>query len=358
MTTMVATTLSQAYLEASFSLRDYLYCLHEDLVNARDHPWEILQRLKGDLFDVSGNWSVLLRDYADVLKSMPKELKNRPLIKRMIVEIESIDKAIRRTIEENLELARSTDWSGDVVLKSLRDKVHQVALQVTVLENHTIIQKFVKGEMVLGTKKSIQWGRKLWHAFLGTFFLYLVVYSGFPKTVVWSIAGIFSVWAFGLETSRHLNPRINEWVWKFFRPIMREREKYKINSGVFYIAAMLFVYFVFPEKVAVLSMLFIALGDPIGGIVGVKWGTKKISEHVSLQGFMACFLTCFTVSFIWTGFVFDSTLSGVSLFAFSFLAGLTGAIAEGSFSKIDDNLVMPVLSAPVLWGLMALFGIL
>ena len=184
------------------------------------------------------------------------------------------------------------------------------------------------------------------------------MYSGWPKSVVWGITGPFILCAFGLETVRHMSPRVNDWVCRAFKPVMREHEKTKINSAIFYIISLLTVYFVFPTEVTVVSLLFLALGDPIASIIGLKYGKTKIYNHVSLQGSLACFAMSFMIAFIYAGFVFTHSLSGFSLVLFSAFAGITGAVAESSFPKLDDNLVIPIVSAPILLVLMFVFGIL
>lgn len=356
---------SLVYLEASQSLREYLESLQIDLNQLKSSSLQVMQKLKEDLFDSSRNWSALLRDYRESLENLPREIRKRPMIVKMMEEADKVENFFRGFIDHHLEGVKTKDkkikvdtTKGKDLVQNLLDQIHSISIDIQALEEHSIIQKFVRGEKVLGTKKAIQWGRKIGHMMLGLFFLYWVVYSGVDSTIVWGFTTVFLIWAFSLETIRHINPKVNEWVCKFFGPVMREHEKTRINSAVFYIASILIIYLVFPLEVAVLSMLFIAVGDPIAGIIGVKFGRHHFTRHASYEGFIACLTVCALCTFYFSTFVFGFVDSYFMIGIFSFLAGVTGALAEISFPKLDDNLVMPVLSAPVLYVLMQLFGYL
>ncbi|MBI2981233.1 MAG: hypothetical protein HYY44_02855 [Deltaproteobacteria bacterium] len=270
---------------------------------------------------------------------MPKAFRYHPLVKKTIEEIESF-----RDLQE---------WRD-----SFQIKVRHLSSLLVELETSPLVQKILRGEPLLANKKVIQWRRKLTHATMGLSFLYLFVFSGWPKAVVWGITAPFIFWAFGLETLRHLNPSVNRWVIRFFGSIMREGENEKINAAIFYIFSIGVVYFIFPIEVAALTLLFIAVGDPVAGIVGTLWGGHRISSHVSWEGAISCFLVCAALAALAAGRLFPDPIGGWSLVAFSVLSGIVGAAAEASFKRLDDNLVMPLLSAPALWLLMKLFSVL
>jgi diacylglycerol kinase (CTP) len=299
------------------------------------------------------NWPEAVSNYKQSVKNMPRELRQRDLIKGLFEDIESFEKDARRF------LAGLRDASlTDIYRRALQSRTYQLAQKIAALEENTLVQKFLRGEVVLSSKKSIQWGRKLNHVVPPILFLYLFAYSGFSNVVIWSITGPLLIGLFSVEIARHLNPRVNDWFCKSFKSIMREREKTGINSSVFYVIGMGIVYFVFPIEVAVLTMFFIAIGDPIAGIVGICWGRRKLSAHVSLEGTLACFVTCSLAAAVSATYLFDKTLPLLSLILFSMLSGLVGAVSEASLKKLDDNFVMPVLSAPILWILMKFFAII
>src|SRR3989338_6105407 len=320
--------LSTKYQEASLIFRDLLGQFQKNLHDFPKH----LQK-----------WPETFERYKASIREMPKVLRKRPFVKNMMAEIERIEKEIHQ--------------SG-FSFECLQTRAHQMGILVAELEEHPTVQKFLRGEPVLSSKKLLHWSRKITHAVLGVGFLYLVVYSGLPKTLVWGITGGFMLWSVSLETARHMSPRVNRWVMRSFGPIMREREKTKINSAIFYMFSIGVVYFTTPVEVAVLTLLFLAIGDPFAGIIGVVYGRSKISLHATLEGSLACFGACFGLALLGAGLLFDHNLTGFSLLAFSLISGLIGALAEISFKKLDDNLIMPLLSAPSLWILMKLFSVL
>ena len=340
------------FRQASLSLRQHLDRLREDLSALHSSSIDLFCGLKQKLLNSWKNRERVIREYKLSLQAMPKELRRRSLVSRLSRDLEDFEADMKRYLFEIRES------SFQDFRRSFHRRIDEMADRVAGLEGHPLVQKFLRGETVLASRKNIQWWRKLTHAFNGIFFIYLFVYSGLPKTITWSFAGGFIAWAFSLEMARHISPGVNQWVCRWFKPIMREREKTNINSAIFYLFSMTFVYLVFPVEVSMLTMLFIAIGDPVAGIVGVTWGKTKITSHVSVEGSLACFAVCAFLAALCAGFLFTKTLSFLPLVFFSLLSGVVGALAEASFKKLDDNLVMPLLSAPALWGLMRLFSLL
>lgn len=359
-------TIPIVFQQASLSLQEHLDLLREDIFALHHSSTELFHDLKQNLLNSWRNRELVIRAYKLSLQAMPKELRRRGFVDKLFSDLEAFEADFRHYLSEIREssfqdFCRSFNRhasEADGYLKNVQARIHKMTDRVAELEEHPLVQKFLRGETVLASRKNIQWGRKLAHAFLGIFFLYLVVYSGWPKTIIWSLTGGFIVWAFSLETVRHLSPRVNQWVCRHFRPIMREREKTKINSAIFYIISMGIVYLTCPIEVSMLTLLFVGIGDPVAGIVGVTWGKTKITSHVSMEGFFACATTCALLAALCAGLLFQNTLSFLPLISFSLLSGMVGAIAEASFKKLDDNLIMPLLSAPVLWVLMKLFFLL
>jgi dolichol kinase len=348
-----AQTIPADFLAASLSMRDLLEGLHEDIAALSMSSAEAYQGLKDSLLQSWEKLPVVINEYKQSVQNMPRELRQRVLVKGIFKDVESFEKDVRQFFAE------LGDFSfADAYRNALQSRTDQLAQQIAALEENALVQKFLRGEVVLSSKKSIQWGRKFVHTALGISFLYLFVYSGLSTIATWSIAGPLVFGALVIEVTRHRYPRVNQWACKFFKPMMREREKTRITAATFYIMAMAIVYFVFPIEVAILTMLFIAIGDTVAGIVGVYWGRRKLSEHATLEGSLACFATCALAAAVCATFLFDKTLSFLPLILFSTLSGLVGAIAEASLQKLDDNLVMPLLSAPVLWVLMKFFALI
>lgn len=299
-----------------------------------------LQRLGQD-------WQLRYGEFKTAVADLPKELRQRDFVKSLLRELSHFEAKVQHLRAQ----------AGEIDFPAWREAAARLSQSLAELERHPVMQKFLRGETVLASRRNIQWTRKCGHAGLGLFFLYLIKYSQLPHALVIGVVTGFMVWGFSLETLRHMSPRVNHWVCAFFKPMMREREKTGINSGIFYMTSMLLVYWCFPLDVGMLTMLFIALGDPIAGIIGVYLGRHRLSDHVSLEGTLACFAACAMLAFVCALWLFDTLhLTPLPAVVFSLIAGAIGALAESSFKKLDDNLVMPLISAPLLWLLMQLFG--
>lgn len=318
----------------------------ERLAHASDYSQILKEKLQ--------SWeesSHVFKEFKSCCAQMPKELRKRQFILQTLHEIENCEKRLKNFFHESKTFSLNEWQETSIYIKNAHDKLIQ-------LQNEPLVQKFLRGETILSSKNNIQWARKIGHACFGVSFLYLFVYSGLPKAFIWTLTSLYILWAFSLEIARHRNPKVNEWVCRYFKPVMRESEKNRINSAIFYTISLLVVYFLFPLPVTILTLLFLAIGDPVAGVIGVYFGKVKIASHASLEGTLAGFVVCTLLSFLYAGFLFDVTLSGYSLIYFSLISGAIGATAELTFPKLDDNLVIPLISAPLLWILMHLFHLL
>lgn len=318
-------------------------------------------------------WPARRDEFSAAIENLPRELRKHDFVKNAMHEMDRFERNAKAFMAEaahalnealphpHIDACRESFAAFTVAwhARSAALQEHAAALSAKMdeLTSHPLTQKFLRGETILSDRAHIQWARKIGHMVNGLSFLWFFEFSGIERAYVWQLTAAFALWACGLEALRHVNPRVNEWVCKAFRPVMREREKNKVNSAIFFMLAMIFVYLVFPRDVAVLAMLFIAVGDPVAGVIGVYFGKRKLSEHSSLEGTLACFAACAALAFVSAAFLFDDfRMAPLTALIFAIPAGLVGAFAEGSFKNLDDNLVMPLLSAPGLWLLLRFFA--
>jgi diacylglycerol kinase (CTP) len=137
-------------------------------------------------------------------------------------------------------------------------------------------------------------------------------------------------------------PKINLFVTRIFKPIMRKNELDKPAGTTYLLTGVIFIGLLFDKQVVGLSLLFLAFADPIASYIGIRFGKDKIFGHKSVQGFMAAFFVCFIVTYT---FLYLHNIQEYILIV-SLLSGLIGALAELiPIAKIDDNFTMPVLSS-------------
>ncbi len=135
---------------------------------------------------------------------------------------------------------------------------------------------------------------------------------------------------------------------------MREHERHGFAGTTYLLLGVLIIIAFFPKPVCILSLLFLAVADPLASLVGILYGKDKICGPKSLQGSSAAFSACTVIAGI---YFFTHHLMIDRLVIVSLLAGVIGAISELiPIFNIDDNLTFPIVSSGFLHALFWLFG--
>ncbi len=183
--------------------------------------------------------------------------------------------------------------------------------------------------------------RKLWH--MGTGLIGLTAYfkSGIdPKSMSLFLVSL-GVAAILLELVRLRVKALNRIVLIAMKPFMRESEKTSMSGFPFYALGVGLSLFLFPEKIAILSILFLIFADPFCSYVGILYGKDKILGNKSLQGFAAGVACCYTLTLVY-GLIYNGP--SLNLLIFALVAGFIGSISELLSIIIDDNLTIPLAS--------------
>lgn len=183
--------------------------------------------------------------------------------------------------------------------------------------------------------------RKLWHMATGLIGLTVYYKSGLTTDFMATILLIFSGCSFLVEYLRLRNEKMNQLLMVVMKPIMRESEKNSVSGMPFYALGVSLSLFFFPERIAVLSVLFLIFADPIASFCGILYGRDKILPNKSLQGTIAAFSVCYIVTLVYG--LIHATPS-MNLLLFSIAAGIIGAVSELCSQFVDDNLCIPVIS--------------
>lgn len=183
--------------------------------------------------------------------------------------------------------------------------------------------------------------RKLWHMATGLLGLAFYRKSGLSIDTVATALLIFSACSFLVEYTRLRNEKLNQLLMIVMKPIMRESEKNSVSGMPFYALGVSLSLFFFPERIAILSILFLVFADPIASFCGILYGRDKILPNKSLQGTIAAFSVCYIVTLVYG--LIHATPS-MNLLVFSVFAGIIGAVSELCSQFVDDNLCIPVIS--------------
>ena len=143
------------------------------------------------------------------------------------------------------------------------------------------------------------------------------------------------IFCFFIEILRIKNSFISKFFERYLSFMMRSFEKQgSITGSTWVFAGALITIILVPQPFSLLSLFFLAFGDTLAALVGMKFPFIKIGNK-TLSGSFACFIMCFFVGLILN---FEVNLKIILIGAF------TATIAELISIKINDNVSMPVLS--------------
>lgn len=203
--------------------------------------------------------------------------------------------------------------------------------------------------------------RKAWHCLMGLIMMaiYLFIFSH-SQALLW--LGTAFILILSGELIRLKVPQMNKLMMKFWGPIMRESEIHELSGVPYYIGSTFISIAIFPKPIAILSVVCLAVGDPIASLFGILYGSKSIrfsngkSLIGTLAGVFACVAACAgTLYFFETLNVLKISVDHFWLVAV--IAGLAGGSAELLPMEIDDNFAIPVVSGFILWLTFIFLGI-
>lgn len=152
----------------------------------------------------------------------------------------------------------------------------------------------------------------------------------------------FALTALSLEGARRLWPAWNALLMKAFGSVAHPHEHHRVNSATWYAMALAILALLVPPLIAGLAVAVLAVGDPVAGIVGRRFGRTPLRAGRSLEG---------TLAFVLSGtLVAAAVLAGFSpglgwgmVAGLALTAGLSGALAELWTQHFDDNFMIPLV---------------
>lgn len=180
-------------------------------------------------------------------------------------------------------------------------------------------------------------GRRLFHILGGSFFPVLAFFL--PLNLILLFLVIATFFSLVFDLARMLFPVINSWA-LFSWIALKGEERRGLTGSTFLLLSSLFVFYFFEKEIAIISLLFLSLGDPLASIVGERWGRRRLMGK-SLEGGFAFFFTALTV-----GFILSPILGLTSLQVF--LGAMVGSVIELLPLPLNDNLIIPPAVAGVI----------
>ncbi len=234
-------------------------------------------------------------------------------------------------------------------LSSLSEKAVQLRQELKNINlksafNHLSEAVLVDHYENLGVAKKIQWPRKILHILASFWIVGIYLFSRGTFHAKMMIFAIFTLYALTSDVLRLVWPKFNSWTMRDLKKYMRKEEARRLNSMTFYAISTFLVCAFFPKGVAILSILFLGLGDPMASIIGIKFGKHKMGR-LSLEGSLAFFFTSFALCFLYP--YLNPHFHG-PIWLFALCGGLIGALSERWTFRLDDNFTIPLFSATLL----------
>jgi len=128
----------------------------------------------------------------------------------------------------------------------------------------------------------------------------------------------------------------------FLKKFERDNARFPGEGAIFYLTSAVFVLMAFPEKVALASIMILALGDAFSTIIGKNFGKRKITKQKTIEGMLAGIIAGFLGAML-----FVSPLT-------AFLGSLGAMVFEAIEVKVknvsvDDNLFIPVIASIIMY---------
>jgi len=132
---------------------------------------------------------------------------------------------------------------------------------------------------------------------------------------------------------RMVGPRSRKLYWKLFGWMTKRKElKQEFTGASYLLTGSLVATLIFPKPIAVISLIFLTVGDPTACLVGTFFGKIKSFQNKTLEG---------TLGFILTGFLISLLIADIQPMHKFIAAGIAG-IVEMLPVKIDDNFTIPL----------------
>ena len=181
--------------------------------------------------------------------------------------------------------------------------------------------------------------RRLFHIVAGSLFplLALVV----PQWIIILLAATGTGVSIILEVSRRRSRRVNDWFTSRFSVLLKESESSQTLGSTYLLAATLLAFLLFDRNVAVLALLFLAVGDPLAALVGERYGRARIRKK-SVEGSLA-----FMAGAALVGWVLIAGGLDISLWVVMSGAAVA-ALVELLSLPPDDNITVPLVAGAVM----------
>lgn len=158
-----------------------------------------------------------------------------------------------------------------------------------------------------------------------------------PSKVFLIAMGLATGLFMAFESARFADRKVNRWFFRYCLRLLRGNEVSRLTGTTYVMVATLICFVAFEHSTAVMAMAFLAVGDPLSGLVG-PWG-RWWWKGKTVEGHLAFLIPSLAAGWALSRFLFD--LSPVISVAGAVIATVVHALPL----PVNDNLSIPVGSA-------------
>lgn len=118
----------------------------------------------------------------------------------------------------------------------------------------------------------------------------------------------------------------------FYRELERPKERHRMHGSAYCLIGALLAILFFSLRVAFVATMMVALTDVVTGLVGMKWGKRKLFGPKTVEG-TACGLALNVL----IGITFMPWQAGIAM-------AVTATAVEAAVNIVDDNLAVPIFA--------------
>lgn len=161
--------------------------------------------------------------------------------------------------------------------------------------------------------------------------------------------------AWTLEILRRRSARLNTTLMGFFGRIARPGEFERVNSGTWYLTALVVLTLTFSPLLCVVSVAVLGFADPAAALVGRRIGRTPLRHGRTLEGTLA-FAVVGTAAAMLVMTLLPTPPVAALAWPVAVAAACGGALAELFSHKVDDNLSIPLAAMASAWVTLAVCG--